>query len=382
MSVQPSRQVRIVLAVTHSRSLGLMSGVPRMLRDEGWDVHVVANHGPELEQLACDGVTIHSIPMTREPSFVRDWRALLRWRSLLRSLRPDAVIAGTPKAGLLGMFAAFLTGTSNRIYHLRGLRLETVSGVRRAMLWAVEWLAMAASTEVLAVSSSLRERVVKLRLASPSKLAVVGRGSSNGVDVNRFVPGKRDLRLAQTLGIDASLPIVGFVGRLSKDKGIEELASASTSLQEGGVEHQLLVLGDVEDEGWAVCLAKLRNGGVRVVSPGRIDDVRPYYRLMTVFCLPTHREGFPNVVLEAAASGKCTVTTDATGARDSVIHNETGLLVPCKDPAALTAALRTVLTDSATRVRFELAARAMVEQHFSREVVQAATLKHLRERIG
>ena len=178
---------RIVLGTTADVSLDLMRGFPSYLADQGWIVHVVSNGGPRLTALACDTrIRVHALPMARNPHPLSDAIALRRWIRLLRNIRPDAVAVGTPKAGLLSMVAGAYMRVSCRVYILRGLRLETVSRLGSGPLRAAERFAMACSHVVLAVSPSLKTRVVNLRLCSPEKIVVLGSGSSNGVDVDLF----------------------------------------------------------------------------------------------------------------------------------------------------------------------------------------------------
>lgn len=203
---------RILLGVTVAKSLILMQGLPRILIESGWDVHVVSNPGAELDQLSAEGITVHPIVMAREPSPFQDLRSLRAWSRLIRSVHPDVVFTGTPKAGLLGMLAAKLRRVPVRIYHLRGLRMETSTGWRRHVYALVERLAIASATETLAVSKSLRDEVARLGLARPTRMVVLGEGSSNGVDTDRFAPGGPSSELARRLGIDESLPVIGYVG--------------------------------------------------------------------------------------------------------------------------------------------------------------------------
>ena len=178
MTTESAGSRSLVLAVTDPMSVRLLAGLPEYLSQCGWDVHLVC--GREVEVA---GARVHVIPMAREPAVLLDVVALLRWVRLVRRLRPDVVLAGTPKAGLLGMLAARLCGVGARIYHLRGLRLETTRGLKSWVLGAVERIAMASSTEILSVSRSLVGECVSRGLAARDRFELLGEGSSNGVDV-------------------------------------------------------------------------------------------------------------------------------------------------------------------------------------------------------
>lgn len=373
---------RIVIGVTAPASLGLLTGLPEFLARQGWDVHVVCAPGETLDRLVgTSGVTTHSLPMARTPSPLSDAKGLLRWLRLLRRVRPDIVLLGTPKASLLGLLAAWLVRVPARIYHVRGLRMETTRGVFRTLLSFLERLSFAAATSAIAVSPSLRDRVTTLGLASTDKVVVLGRGSSNGVDVERFTPTVRqeasvgELRIS--LGLQSDVPVIGYVGRINRDKGLDTLVAASLRLEAAGVDHRLLIIGSTEAADSDV-LAQLAESSHHPVLTGSVSDTAPYYGLIDILSLPTLREGFPNVALEAAASGVPVVTTDATGAVDSIVHGVTGVITPVSDADALTTALHDLLDSAERRRRMGTAGRDFVVQHFSRGHVQAELGAHLR----
>lgn len=360
------RHRRILIGVTSDQSIRLVTGFPQYLRDRGWDVHVVSSPGPLLERLGAEpGITTHALAMAREPSLRSDLGAVIRWVRLLRAVRPGVTSLGTPKAALVGGLAAAAVRVPFRVYHLRGLRLESFEGRRRALFAAVERLTAATAHRVLAVSPSLLERVAGLGLIRRSKMVVLGDGSSNGVDLVDGPPDARAVRsLAQSLGLAEGVPVIGFVGRLTEDKGLGVLRDALALLERRGIAHQLLVVGGVDHTAGA--------GGAEVPGStvtGQVDDPERYYPLMDLLCLPTLREGFPNVVLEAAAAGVPAVTTDATGAVDSVVPGQTGLIAAVGSAEALADRLGELLADPAARRRMGSAARERVETSFTRERV-------------
>lgn len=355
-------------------SLRLMQGFPEYLVTRGWDVHVVSSPGPLLDELSsADGVTTHGITMARKPSPVEDLRALAAWVRLLRRVRPNILSVGTPKAGLLGGIAGLLTRVPHRVYLLRGLRLESSTGPRRMVLSLLETVASSCAHQTLAVSHSLRDRVAALKLMAPDKVVVLGAGSSNGVETvlysrERFADA--DLaRMSKALGLVPGILVVGFVGRLTKDKGLEVLAEARAILERKKVDYQLLIVGGIDDSDGARMLDAVRSTGRPALVSGQVDNPEPYYQLMDILCLPTLREGFPNVVLEAAAAGVPTVTTTATGAIDSVIHGETGLIATVGSAESLSDQLALLLEDSGLRLRMGANATLRAKDYFERTAV-------------
>lgn len=353
----------------------LLRGQFAAARARGFEVAVATAPGPDLDHVAArDGVEIFPVPISREIAPLADLRALAALVGVVRRWRPDVVNAGTPKAGLLGSLAARLVGVPVRLYTLRGLRFETTTGQTRAILHTTEWLAAGAATRVVAVSPSLAAEVVRLRLAPEAKVIVLGHGASNGVDVDRFAHPDPDAvaALRARLGLDLGSPVVGFVGRFTKDKGIAELVEAFGQVGERHPEARLLLVGDFEDGDRVGELARSRiEANPRILTPGFVPDPAPAYALMDVLAFPSHREGFPNVPLEAAAAGLPVVGARATGTVDALVDGETGKLVPVGDVAALADALDGYLADPDLGRWHGAAGRRRVEAHFTNELVWA-----------
>ena len=350
------------------------------MREAGFDVTVVSSGGAALARTAeREGVRSVALPMLRRPAPVRDTLALARLYRLLRKLRPDITHVSTPKAGLLGGLAARFAGVPARVYTLRGLRAEGATGIGGRALLAFERTACRSADRVICVSESLRRRALELGLAPEEKLTVLGSGSSNGVDAERFRRSPdltaRAGELRSKLGLPEGAPVVGFVGRLVRDKGVVELAQAMELLAAKTPEVRLVVVGAFEgyDEVPAAARARMEDDP-RIVFTGFLADPAPAYALMDLLALPSYREGFPNAVLEAAAMEIPTVTTDATGCVDAVVDGVTGKIVPVGDSAALAEALGGYLTDDELRRRHGRAARERVVRDFTPEDIWKALL--------
>jgi glycosyltransferase involved in cell wall biosynthesis len=235
----------------------------------------------------------------------------------------------------------------------------------------MEWITAKNSTQILAVSNSLKDEYCRLGLSDIEKIEVLGLGSSHGVDVDYFHPtrwsGWEPPELTLKRAKSGEMPILGFVGRFSKDKGAEELLQCCQVLLEARIKHAIVIIGPLEGDEEA--LSELRRVNRHTVVTGAVKDVAPYYSVMDLLLLPTHREGFPNAVLEAAASGVPTVTTTATGAIDSVIDSQTGMSVPAHDGYALAAAVMELLRDPQLIQSMALNARSWVVSHFDSDRV-------------
>jgi glycosyltransferase involved in cell wall biosynthesis len=367
----------LVLMTTAAMTLRFLHGQTKFLADEGFDVVLMTSPGTELDSATSSGhVQTVAIPMKRRPSPLTDVASLWLVIAALRRLRPAIVSASTPKAGLLGMMAATLTGVPARHYLIRGLRLTTASRWQQPLLWLAERAACGLAHQVQCVSASLRDDVVRRRLCSANKCVVLARGSSNGVDAEgRFKPGSAIARdeLRAQMGYCQRAVVVGFVGRLCRDKGLVELSSAWRSIAAKFPEAELLILGpaEIDDFESRQALDSLRSAP-RVRMVPEFLEVRPYYDIMDVLAHPSHREGLPNVCLEAAAMALPVVTTDAVGCCDSVVDGVTGRVVPVGSGAMLASAIGEYVDSRATRIAHGAAGRARVLRDFRPADVWAA----------
>jgi len=352
----------------------LMRGHLAYMRNAGLDVTAVSSPGPELDEAATrEGVATEVVAMQREISLVADARSLYQLVRLLRRRRPDVVNAGTPKAGMLGMIAAKIARVPVRIYTLRGLRAETLEGTLGTVMSITERLTSWCATEVIAVSHSLSETYVQRGLAPEGKVKVLGGGSSNGIDPTRFAFAGSDRdRIRSEVGIATSAPVIGFVGRLVQDKGIDELIDAFEQVQKEVPDAQLLLIGSYEDGDPvkdATRTAIAQSDAIHMT--GTVPDASRYYSAFDVMALPSLREGFPNAPLEAAAAAVPTVGFDATGTRDAVVDGQTGALVPIGDVAALAEHLASYLLEPAKRIEHgERAAKRVHAEYRSERIWQ------------
>lgn len=373
--------VVLVHVFTVAESFHLMRGQGPFMRARGFRFMGIASPGDYLDTYAArEGVEVFAVPMPRRITPGRDLVAVVRLARLLRRLRPEIVHAHTPKGGLLGMIAAGLAGVPVRLYSMRGLPFMTAIGVRRRLLLATEWLSCLLAHRVICVSHSLRATALEHGLGAPGKLVTLLGGSSNGVDAaGRFdpdaPPGERVRRevLRNRLAIAAEAPVIGFVGRLVRDKGVQELATAWAAIRDRWPTAHLLMAGprEARDPVSAATLMRLHDDP-RVHLLGPVDDPREVYAAADVIVLPTYREGFPNVLLEAAAMRRPVVATRVPGCVDAVVDGETGLLVAPGDPAALAEAIERYLREPVLRARHGARGRARVLHAFQREAIWEA----------
>ncbi len=344
--------VRLVHITTLPQTAAsFLQGQLGWLRQHGMDITIISSPGAQLSAFAeQEGIHWQAVPLQRAISPGRDLAAVRCLAKHLSRIRPHIVHAHTPKAGLVGMLAATWCQVPVRIYHLHGLRFETSQGTRRGILHFAERTTCRLAHRVLCVSNSLRERGLEENLFGSDKCRVLAHGSINGLDVDRFVCGldRAGLRRAvrQRFGIPTEAPCLGFVGRLVRDKGVVDLHAAWRRLRAEFPALHLLLVGPFETQDPVPPEVRVDfQQDPRVHLTGLDWEPRPYYAAMDVFTLPSHREGLGNVLLEASAMELPVVGCHVTGCVDAVAPDETGRLVPPKDPAALAAAIAQYLQD-------------------------------------
>jgi glycosyltransferase involved in cell wall biosynthesis len=372
----------ILIGVTSPQTCLILPDRVRALREAGFRVSLLSSPGEFLSETARQqGAEWHAISMRRGFSLFTDCVALIRIWCLIHRLKPDIVEFSTPKAGLLGSIAARLCRVPVRIYLLRGLKLETASGLKRRLLVWAERITGRCAHVVVCNSRSLEEQAVALRLAPEDKLLVLGEGSSNGVDLVRFSPVAMGAR--EQFGIPQEARVIGFVGRLTADKGLPELIEAFAVLLRRMPDIYLLLVGwfDAAEDAVERRLRERIESHPQIICTGFVKDTAPYYCAMDVMVLPSWREGFPNVLLEAAASGIPVVATSCTGSRDAVVSGVTGLLVAPGDTDAIGAAVARLLGDPEQSLRMSKAAREWVTNSYEMEDVLGRTVAFYRSLI-
>lgn len=361
----------LVVVLNSAIAVGFLEGQLEYFQKRGFDVTLLSPERRDGEWTVPEpeGVATVEVPMERKMAPLRDLASLWRlWRAM-RALRPVVSNVGTPKAGLLGGIAAWLNRVPCRFYTLHGLRFETASGLKRRILIYAERLACRFAHRVVCVSHSVREKAIAFGLTNRERTLVLGSGSCNGVDASRFAPNpkliQRAAALRRQLGIPERAPVILFVGRLTRDKGIPELMEAFLQLDKQFPEVRLLLAGCFEKED--PLPADIRRRLARhphIIFAGPVQDTPSFYAAADIVVLPSHREGLPTVVLEAQAAGRPVVGAQATGIVDVVTDGETGLLFPVGDVAALTRALARLVTDKDLAGKLERAGQEQVNREF------------------
>ena len=323
------------------------------------------------------------VPIERKTSPFADLKALVNLVGIFRRERFDLVHSVTPKAGLLAALAGAIAGVPIRIHTFTGQVWATRRGAARLFLRALDRLTASLATSVLADSGSQRDFLVAEGVVSAGRIRVLGNGSVNGVDTSRFRPdaAARERVRAQA-GIPARAVAFLYLGRFSRDKGLLDLARAFARLADALPEAWLMLVGPDED-GMAREIREICGpAAARLRIAGHTAEPEQCMAAADVFVLPSCREGFGSVILEAAAAEVPAIGTRIYGITDAILEGSTGMLVPVGDPAALAGAMRTLGGDTHLREEMGRAARARVLRDFRPEDLTRAMLAHYDELLG
>jgi len=352
------------------------------LTSDDWEVHLACSPDSGFQELAqIPSITLHSIPMERNPSPLKDLMSLYRWNKLVRNLKPDIIVGSTPKAALLSMLSGKRNEIPARVYHARGFRAEGLTGIKGKIALIAERQTARSSTKVLCDSESLRKSLITAGCLSSNAGIVLGSGSCCGVDTTHFRPPTQQERneAREKLGLLEADFVVGFVGRVTRDKGVGELIEAVIHVNETRDQVKLILVGS--DEGARELLANLApNSPVTYVGP--TFNVRSAYWAFDAFALPSYREGFPIAPLEAQACGLPLITTTATGCIDSQSPANSQLTVPPKNPEAIAGAISFLLNDPQSRTTMGIAARDWVATNFTSADVIKRQVEFLKEQVA
>jgi glycosyltransferase involved in cell wall biosynthesis len=320
--------------------------------------------------------------MTRKITPFQDLYSLFLLTYHFIKIKPDIVHSHTPKAGLLAMLAAKIAGVPVRIHTIAGLRFMTVKGLKRTVLVSMEKLTYWAANHVWANSFSILEYAKSHKLCPSTKLDIIGKGSSNGIDLNQF--SKHSLIEKE---IEDTKKLINYsqdniyllsVGRMVKDKGIEELVVAFSELQKVHVKIKLILLGPFEDELDPLSIETKTNinNNKDIVHIKWSDKVENFMNIANILVHPSHREGFPNVLLQAGAMECPIVCSDIEGNIDIIRHQATGLLFQVKNIEDLIDKLTLALNNNKVLLRCKDTLLYEIRDRFDRKTIHKSILNH------
>lgn len=347
-----------------------------------YHITAISSDKPKLEKVGkTEGVHTFSVELTRQITLWQDLKALWELYCYFKKEKPEIVHTHTPKAGLIGMLAAYLAKVPHRLHTVAGMPLMEATGLKRTILNCTEELTYSCATKVYPNAIGLETFIIKHKFCNPDKLKIIAGGSSNGIDTQHFcrtsLPDGIVDSLKQELQIHQEDTTFCFVGRLVKDKGINELVKAFVSLNKKYPQTKLLLVGPFEREldPLNAETEKLISNHPAIIHTGYQQDVRPYLAIADIFVFPSYREGFPNVVMQAGAMDLPSIVTDINGCNEIIQQDINGLIIPPKDASALYNAMELLLIDKNKRNAMAAVSRQMIANRYEQFYVWQELLK-------
>jgi glycosyltransferase involved in cell wall biosynthesis len=345
---------------------------------KGYEEFVACSPSKELDDFAKRyEFNCLQVEILRKISILKDLKAVFAVAKYIRKNKIDIVTGHTPKGAMVAMLAAYISRVPKRIYLRHGLVYETAHGLKRKLLIAIDKLAATLATDVICVSPSVARRSLDDGLNKASKQTILANGTCNGIDVTRFdiaTVASDDIdQLKSSLGISKNDIVIGYVGRLVRDKGIIELVQAFERLRGEYQNLKLLLVGMLEErDALPREIVNSIKANPNIITTGYVlnSEIEKYYAMMDVFVLPSYREGFPTSVLEASSMSIPVVTTKVTGCIDSILDGKTGLFAE-HTPESLANQIGYFCTDENRRKEYGANGRKFVVENFRQEIIWA-----------
>jgi glycosyltransferase involved in cell wall biosynthesis len=359
----------------------LLSGQLHFMTDY-YEVIGVSSGGEKLDLVAQkENIRVQAIELTRKITPLKDLKAVFDLYRFLKKEKPFIVHSHTPKAGTIGMLAAKLAGIPHRLHTVAGLPLLEATGKKRKVLDFVEKITYSCATKVYPNSNGLKDIIIQNRYCAADKLKVLANGSSNGIDTLHFNPEliseAQKASLRNQLGIQQNDLVFIFVGRLVKDKGINELITAFDQLSQTNSQVKLLLVGRYEpdlDPLKPVTLALIESNKA-IISAGYQIDVRPFFSIAQALVFPSYREGFPNVVMQASAMSLPCIVSNINGCNEIVIEGQNGFIIPVKSEQAIFEAMQKFSNQPQLLQDLSKKARELIVLRYEQRIVWQAILE-------
>jgi glycosyltransferase involved in cell wall biosynthesis len=362
-------------------SIEKLLGNQLLFMKDYYDVTAISSDRENLEKVGkSQNIPVYTVEMTRKITPWQDLKALWQMYCYFKKEQPLIVHTHTPKAGTIGMIASKLAGVPNRLHTVAGLPLLETKGSKRRLLNFVEKITYSCASKIYPNSYGLKNIITQEGFCKPDKIKVLANGSTNGIDTQYFNPenisSEIQLELKKTLRISTADFVFVYAGRLTGDKGINELLLAFHKIAAEFKTAKLLLVGFFEEELdplHKATLHEIENNPQVIFVPFQ-NDVRPYYAVSDVLVFPSYREGFPNAVLEAGAMELPAIATNINGCNEIIEHQKNGILIRPKDVNALYDAMKKIMQDTSLRVHLKENARAMIVSRFEQIIVWEALL--------
>jgi glycosyltransferase involved in cell wall biosynthesis len=372
---------KILRTATVSVSLDVLLKGQLAFLSKYYEVVAVSGQDSNLEEVAKrEKVKTIAVNFQRQISPIKDLVSLIKLYRVLKNEKPYIVHSITPKAGLITMVAAYFAKVPIRIHTFTGLVFPSKNGFMKQLLLNLDRILCFFATHIYPEGEGVKNDLINNNVTK-KPLKVIANGNVNGIDTNYFnasvFSNAQNQELKNKLGISETDFIFVFVGRLVKDKGINELIAAFEFLQKEKSNVKLLLVGNFEtnlDPLFPKTIAIIKENPA-IISVGFQDDVRPYFAISNVLVFPSYREGFPNVVLQAGAMGLASIVTNINGCNEIVSNKINGLIIPKENQLALYEAMKNIINDAFLLNQMQKNARQMIVSRYEQSMVWESILQ-------
>lgn len=365
--------LKIIRACTVSRSVGFVEGMLPYLSNK-YKVVLLSSPGSEMDEILQKTKEIRGITvkMERHISPIRDVVSLLRIIMAFWKEKPIMVHSMTPKAGLLCMLAGWMTRVPVRVHTFTGLVFPTSTGLKRKILMLTDFITCACATHIIPEGEGVKKDLLNNGITK-KPLRVLGYGNVQGIDLNRFSLRPDVFKWSEEIHKKNVFTFL-FVGRIVRDKGMNELMDAFERLSQVNSHIRLILVGSFENSLDPISdrAKTIINNNSQIESVGQKggDELIAYYAAADCFVFPSYREGFPNTVIEAGAMGLPSIVTDINGSREIIENGKNGVIIPSKDTDALFYAMKRMIEDHESCQQMASNARQMVADRFEQGFVR------------
>ncbi len=374
--------IKIIRITTISSSLNILLKGQLEYLSRFYEIIGISSPGKELKIIEKrEGIRTVSVKMTRTINPFRDLLSLLILTWIIKKEKPYIVHTHTPKAGTLGMIASWINRVPVRMHTVAGLPLMETNGIKRMLLHTVEKITYACATNIYPNSFGLKDYILNQNLCSSSKIKVIANGSSNGIDTTFFSPNhftnETKLEFRKKFNIARNDLVFIFIGRLVKDKGINELVNAFSRLNIIHPHLKLFLVGETENKLDPLSSeTKIKiSSNQSIIVTGFQEDIRPFLSISDVLVFPSYREGFPNVPMQAGSMGKPAIVTDINGCNEIIKNGINGENIPSKNEVLLYEKMKEWVDNPDKLSEFARNSRRMIKSRYEQRIIWDELLK-------